>query len=126
MRTSRSEDRGVYAPSLIARKPGDRVKTDRRDAEKLVRQFRSDDLSFVHATGAAPSAGDSTTHTATARLHSPHLPLLTAEVISTPSTSGGAQRRPLHAVVRPFLEEQVSASDSLLCRSRRGHSFQDC
>src|SRR3546814_4286616 len=38
----------VCAPSLIARKPGDRVKTDRRDAEKLVKQFRSDDLSFVH------------------------------------------------------------------------------
>src|SRR3546814_16553863 len=38
----------VCAPSLSARKPGDRVKTDRRDAEKLVKQFRSDDLSFVH------------------------------------------------------------------------------
>lgn len=38
----------VCAPSLIARKPGDRVKTDRRDAEKLVRQRRSDDLSAVH------------------------------------------------------------------------------
>lgn len=38
----------VCAPSLIARKPGDRVKTDRRDAEKLVKQRRSDDLSYVH------------------------------------------------------------------------------
>jgi transposase len=38
----------VCAPSLIARKPGDRVKTDRRDAEKLVRALRMDDLSFVH------------------------------------------------------------------------------
>jgi len=38
----------VCAPSLIARKPGDRVKTDRRDAEKLVRQRRAGDLSAVH------------------------------------------------------------------------------
>lgn len=38
----------VCAPSLISRKPGDRVKTDRRDAEKLVRALRNDDLSFVH------------------------------------------------------------------------------
>ena len=38
----------VCAPSLIAHKPGDRVKTDRRDAEKRVRALRMDDLSFVH------------------------------------------------------------------------------
>lgn len=38
----------VCAPSLIAKKAGDRVKTDRRDAEKLVKALRSDDLSFVH------------------------------------------------------------------------------
>lgn len=46
----------VCAPSLIARKPGDRVKTDRRDAEKLVKQFRSDDLSFVHVPDEADEA----------------------------------------------------------------------
>ena len=38
----------VCAPSLIARKSGDRVKTDRRDAEKRVQALRMDDLSFVH------------------------------------------------------------------------------
>lgn len=38
----------VCAPSLIPRKAGDRVKTDRRDAEKLVRALRADELSFVH------------------------------------------------------------------------------
>ncbi|NKF24790.1 IS110 family transposase [Solimonas marina] len=38
----------VCAPSLMAKKPGDRVKTDRRDAEKLVRLLRMDDLAFVH------------------------------------------------------------------------------
>jgi transposase len=38
----------VCAPSLIPRKPGDRVKTDRRDAFKLVRSMRAGDLSAVH------------------------------------------------------------------------------
>lgn len=38
----------VCAPSLIPRKPGERVKTDRRDAVKLVRALRAGDLSPVH------------------------------------------------------------------------------
>lgn len=38
----------VCAPSLIAKKSGDKVKTDRRDAEKLVRLLRMGDLSRVH------------------------------------------------------------------------------
>ena len=38
----------VCAPSLIPRKPGERVKTDRRDAIRLVRSLRADDLSAVH------------------------------------------------------------------------------
>ncbi|EUC19140.1 transposase IS116/IS110/IS902 family protein [Burkholderia sp. BT03] len=38
----------VCAPSLIPRKPGERVKTDRRDAAKLVRALRAGDLSPVH------------------------------------------------------------------------------
>lgn len=38
----------VCAPSLIPRKPGDRVKTDRRDAMKLARALRAGDLSAVH------------------------------------------------------------------------------
>jgi len=37
----------VVAPSLVPRKPGDRVKTDRRDALKLARSHRSDDLTEV-------------------------------------------------------------------------------
>lgn len=37
----------VIAPSLIPEKPGDRVKTDRRDAEKLARLHRSGELSAV-------------------------------------------------------------------------------
>ncbi|RQU61867.1 IS110 family transposase [Burkholderia cenocepacia] len=38
----------VCAPSLIPQKPGDRVKTDRRDAVKLARALRAGDLSAVH------------------------------------------------------------------------------
>ena len=38
----------VCAPSLIPRKPGERVKTDRRDAIKLVRSHRAGDLSAVY------------------------------------------------------------------------------
>ena len=37
----------VVAPSLIPRAPGDRVKTDRRDADKLARLYRSGDLTPV-------------------------------------------------------------------------------
>ncbi|CAN7716731.1 IS110 family transposase [Paraburkholderia hospita] len=38
----------VCAPSLIPRKPGERVKTDRRDAVKLARLLRAGDLSAVY------------------------------------------------------------------------------
>jgi transposase len=37
----------VVAPTLIPMKVGDRVKTDRRDAEKLARCYRNGDLSFA-------------------------------------------------------------------------------
>ena len=38
----------VVAPSLIPRKPGDRVKTDRRDAMALARLMRSGDLTPIY------------------------------------------------------------------------------
>lgn len=38
----------VVAPSLIPRRPGDRVKTDRRDAITLARLLRSGDLSSIY------------------------------------------------------------------------------
>ncbi len=41
----------VIAPTLIPRKPGDRVKTDRRDAEHLARCYRSGDLTPVWIPG---------------------------------------------------------------------------
>jgi transposase len=41
----------VVAPTLVPTKPGDRVKTDRRDAEKLARCYRSGDLTSVWVPG---------------------------------------------------------------------------
>ena len=38
----------VVAPSLIPKKAGDRVKTDRRDAMQLARLMRSGDLTPVY------------------------------------------------------------------------------
>lgn len=38
----------VVAPSLIPKKPGDRVKTDRRDAMRLAQLYRAGDLSPVY------------------------------------------------------------------------------
>jgi transposase len=43
--TGKGFDCTVCAPSKIARKPGDRVKTDQRDARKLVQALRTGDLS---------------------------------------------------------------------------------
>ena len=49
----RIEDMGckcaVIAPSLIPRKPGERIKTDRRDARKLLLLFKAGLLTEVHA-----------------------------------------------------------------------------
>jgi transposase len=46
----------VVAPTLVPVKPGDRVKTDRRDAEKLARSYRSGDLTAVWVPDAAHEA----------------------------------------------------------------------
>jgi transposase len=44
--TARGLDLRVVAPGSIPRSPGDRVKTDRRDAKRLVRLFAAGELSF--------------------------------------------------------------------------------
>jgi transposase len=46
----------VVAPTLIPRKSGDRVKTDRRDAAKLARSYRSGDLTSIWVPDAAHEA----------------------------------------------------------------------
>ena len=44
----------VVAPSLIPKKPGERIKTDKRDAIKLARLMRANELSPIYV----PEAGD--------------------------------------------------------------------
>lgn len=46
----------VVAPSLVPAKPGDRIKTDRRDAERLARAHRSGDLTAVWVPSAEHEA----------------------------------------------------------------------
>lgn len=46
----------VVAPTLVPVKSGDRVKTDRRDAEKLARCYRAGDLTMVWVPDAAHEA----------------------------------------------------------------------
>ena len=46
----------VVAPTLVPKKPGDRVKTDRRDALKLARSHRSGDLTAVWVPDEASEA----------------------------------------------------------------------
>jgi transposase len=46
----------VVAPTLVPVKAGDRVKTDRRDAEKLARRHRAGDLTAVWVPDAAHEA----------------------------------------------------------------------
>lgn len=46
--TDKGLDCRVVAPSLIPKRPGDRVKTDRRDAVEIARLLRSGDLSSVY------------------------------------------------------------------------------
>jgi transposase len=47
----------VIAPALTPRRPGQRVKTDRRDARKLVRLFRAGELTAIHVPDEAEEAG---------------------------------------------------------------------
>lgn len=49
-------DNQVVAPSLIPVKPGERIKTDRRDASKLARCLRSGDLTSVYVPDAETEA----------------------------------------------------------------------
>jgi transposase len=54
--TKKGYDCGVVAPSLIPKKPGDRIKTDRRDAGQLARLARSGDLTAVYVPKVADEA----------------------------------------------------------------------
>ncbi len=49
-------DCAVMAPALTPRRPGQRIKTDRRDAAKLVRLFRAGELTAIHVPAEAEEA----------------------------------------------------------------------
>jgi transposase len=55
-RRGKRYDCWVVAPSLIPKKAGDRVKTDRRDAVQLARLMRSGDLAPVYVPQVADEA----------------------------------------------------------------------
>ena len=54
--TGRRHECRVVAPSLIPKRPGDKVKTNRRDAMQLARLLRSGDLVSVHVPGVEDEA----------------------------------------------------------------------
>ncbi len=54
--SGRGLDCWVVAPSLIPKRPGDKVKTDRRDAVELARLLRSGDLTRVYVPGVEDEA----------------------------------------------------------------------
>jgi transposase len=54
--TGKGYDCQVVAPSLIPKRPGDKVKTDRRDAVELARLLRSGDLTPVYVPSIADEA----------------------------------------------------------------------
>lgn len=47
----------VIAPALTPRRPGQRIKTDRRDAAKLVRLYRAGELTAIHVPDEGEEAG---------------------------------------------------------------------
>jgi len=55
--TALGVDCKVVAPALTPRRPGQRVKTDRRDAAKLVRLFRAGELTAIHVPDETEEAG---------------------------------------------------------------------
>ncbi len=46
----------IISPSLIPKKPGEKAKTDRRDAEKLAKSYRAGDLTPVWVSDSAHEA----------------------------------------------------------------------
>lgn len=49
--TARGEDCAVVSPSMIPKRSGDRVKTDRRDADALARLHRAGELTAIYVPG---------------------------------------------------------------------------
>ena len=119
-RTGKGLDCRVVAPSLIPKKPGDKVKTDRRDAVELARLLRSGDLTPVYVPRVedeairdlcrARDAARVTLKAATLRLQSC---LLRLGLHSTGRADwNAAHRRYLSKVVCPTAAQQIVFQES--------------
>jgi len=97
--TSKGLECLVVAPSLIPRKAGDRVKTDRRDALQLARLLRSGDLTPVYV----PKIHDEAIRDLSRACEDALIDLKTAKL----GISGGAQRRPLQPVSPTLLSDRL-------------------
>ena len=74
----------VVAPALVPVKAGDRIKTDRRDAEKLARSYRSGDLTPVIPANANLWAAPGGLVAALLNVASATLPLLAPRAPGSP------------------------------------------
>jgi len=111
----------VVAPSLIPKKPGDKVKTDRRDAVALARLLRSGDLTPVYV----PSVDDEAIRDLCRARDAARLTLKNAKLrlqsfllrLGLPYTGraawGDAHRRSLAKVICPTPAQQIVFQESI-------------
>jgi len=119
--TARGFDCRVVAPSLIPKKPGDKVKTDRRDAVALARLLRSGDLTAVYV----PSVDDEAIRDLCRARDAARLTLKNAKLrltsfllrLGLPYTGradwSDAHRRSLAKVVCPTPAQQIVFQESI-------------
>ena len=99
----------VVAPSLIPRKPGDRVKTNRRDALALAKLLRAGELTAVWV----PDEGHEAMR---------DLVRARAAAVETSARAPAAGER-LHAQARPRLPAEEGLDDARTCVGCRSRSF---
>ena len=120
--TKRGLDCQVVAPSLIPKRPGDRVKNDRRDAVELARQLRMGDLTPVYvptvddeAIRDMSRARDATRETLkSAKLRLKSFLLRLGLNYTGRANWGPAHRRYLAKVVCPTPSQQIVFQESVL------------
>jgi transposase len=92
----------VVAPSLVPRKPGEKIKTDRRDAEKLAQCFQSGTLTSVWVPDAAHEA--------------------LRDLVRARAAAKGDESRAKHRLVKYLLRNGLRHPDN--CRSWTGPWWQ--
>src|ERR1019366_3044190 len=97
----------VIAPTLVPVKAGDRVKTDRRDAERLARSFRSGDLTAVWVPDEGSEALRDLVRARTSARSSPQSG---ANCWASSGISASRRRRPASCGWRPAEEQEQKLS----------------